>query len=421
MSNNNDSGGGCLLFLIDWIFHIRRNKKIREYNQQARGVNNFQNISASLLFPANTFKDNIMVSGGNQNERLNICKETLQNAQAANHPVIILHTANKDMENMVNNNGLGTLVNINHKLFDPFLSFDFNEIVQIITDTCKNKYDIKPPGRYILQVVYELLGVLNMNATFSNFASCPFFKLFDQIQSRLNNNAITQDTANRLNSLLITGQSELPKIDTFFSDIKSQIEYLSAPNSQSANAVSILSVIKNNQILCIDLRSSSNVMLVELIVNSLIIAMNRGLDFTLMIDDIAFVNNDLLRNVVCQKSNHHNIIVSKDLYALTGGKEDIFSTIVAEAEKTVLFAHSSNISCEKWSKYIGEYQKLDVTTNRNSGWSQSSRWGYNTNDGQTETYKREFKVKPEEINKLAPNEAFIYDHTNGSLINTIIT
>ncbi|MCL2063792.1 MAG: hypothetical protein FWG98_05420 [Candidatus Cloacimonetes bacterium] len=161
-------------------------------------------------------------------------------------------------------------------------------------------------------------------------------------------------------------------------------------------------------------------MLVELIVNSLVIAMNRGLDFTLMIDDIAFVNNDLLRNVVCQKSNHHNIIVSKDLYALTGGKEDVFSTIVAEAEKTVLFAHSSNISCEKWSKYIGEYQKLDVTTNRNSGWSQSNRWGFNTNDGQTETYKREFKVKPEEINRLSPNQAYVYDHTNGSLINTII-
>jgi len=148
--------------------------------------------------------------------------------------------------------------------------------------------------------------------------------------------------------------------------------------------------------------------------------MNRGYDFSLMIDDVAFVNNDMLKNTVCQKSNHRNIIVSKDLYALTGGKEDIFSTIIGEAEKTVLFAHSSNISCEKWSKYVGEYDKIDVSYNSNSGWSQSSKWGYNSNAGQAETLKREAKVKPEQINRLSQNEAFIYDHATGSLIQTVI-
>jgi hypothetical protein len=158
----------------------------------------------------------------------------------------------------------------------------------------------------------------------------------------------------------------------------------------------------------------------ELIVNSLIIAMNRGYDFSLMIDDIAFVNNDMLKNTVSQKSNHHNIIVSKDLYALTGGKEDIFAAIIGEAEKTVLFSHSSGVSCDKWSKYIGEYDKIDVSQNHNSGWHQSSKWGYNSNDGQTETLKRESKVKPEQINRLSQNEAFVYDHTNGSLIQTVI-
>jgi hypothetical protein len=159
----------------------------------------------------------------------------------------------------------------------------------------------------------------------------------------------------------------------------------------------------------------------ELIVNSLIIAMNRGCDFSLMIDDIAFMNNDMLKNTVCQKSNHHNIIVSKDLYALTGGKEDVFAAIIGEAEKTVLFNHSSNVSCEKWSKYVGEYDKIAVSYSANSGWSQSSKWGFNTNSGQTETLKREAKVKPEQINRLPQNEAFFYDHATGNLIKSVIT
>jgi hypothetical protein len=202
--------------------------------------------------------------------------------------------------------------------------------------------------------------------------------------------------------------------------MKSQIDYLSAPDPKSVSAVSVLSTIKKNEILCIDMRSSSNVMLMELIVNSLIIGMNRGYDFSLMIDDIAFVNNDMLKNTLCQKANHHNIIVSKDLYALTGGKEDIFAAIIGESEKTVLFAHGSSISCEKWSKYVGEYDKIDVSQSHNSGWSQSGK-SFNLGDGQTETYKREAKVKPEQINRLSQNEAFIYDHTSGSLIQTFIT
>ena len=161
-------------------------------------------------------------------------------------------------------------------------------------------------------------------------------------------------------------------------------------------------------------------MLLELIVNSLIIAMNRGYDFSLLIDDIAFTNNELLKNAVCQKSNHHNILLSKDLYSLTGGKDETFSTIIGEAEKTVLFAHNSSTSCEKWSKYLGEYEKIDVAHNQNSGFSQSSKWGYNTNSGQTETLKREHKVKPEQIKSLSQNEVFVYDNTNSNLIQTFI-
>lgn len=215
------------------------------------------------------------------------------------------------MENIVAQKGFGIVVNNRNKLFDAFTSVEFNEIVQIVTDTCKSKYDIKPAGRYVLQVVYDLLINRGKRPYFSGFANCPYFKLSDQINTRLNNGTITKDIADKLNSLLLTGQTECLKIDTFFNDIKSQIDYLSASDPGNVNAVSILSAIKKSQILCIDIRSSANVMLLELIINSLIIAMNRGYHFSLLIDDISFVNNDMLKNTLYQKSNHQNIIVSK--------------------------------------------------------------------------------------------------------------
>jgi len=412
--------GNTGLWLINTIFNSLKNRRISKNNKLARGVEEYKSITVSDLFPPNSCKDSVIISGGSQNERLHISRELLRNAYNENHPVIVLHTANNDLENVILQNGLGTVVNERNKKFDAFTSFELNEIIQVVTDTCKSKYDIKPAARYVLQVVYDLLLNKGKKPYFSSFANCPFFKLSDQITTRLNNGSLSQDVADKLNSYLLTGQTECSKIDTFFCDMRSQINYLSASDPAGAKAVSVLTAIKKNQILCIDIRSSGNSMLIELIVNSLTIAMNRGCNFSLFIDDVSFVNNDMLKNLLCQKSNHKNIIVSKDLYALTGGKEDVFSTLISEAEKTVIFSHSSNVSCDKWSKYLGEYEKIDVSYNNNSGWNHNEKSGYNTNSGQTETLKREFKVKPEQINRLSQNEAFIYDNTTGSLIKTVI-
>ena len=167
-------------------------------------------------------------SGGGQGERLRLCEQIIRNAHNANHPIIIIHTANGALENIIAGNSLGTVVSGNNKMFDAFTSFEFNEIVQVVTDTCKAKYDIKPDCRYVLQVVYDLLVSQGRKPYFSSFANCPFFKLNDQIATRLGSGAISTDTADKLNSFLLTGQAECPKIDTFFSDLKSQIEYMSA-------------------------------------------------------------------------------------------------------------------------------------------------------------------------------------------------
>jgi len=362
-----------------------------------------------------------VVSGGYQGVRLHVCEELLRNAHQAGHPVIVLHANNDELGNMVIGNGFGTVVNERNRLFDAFTSFKFNEIAQAVLDTCRYRYDIKPAGRYVLQVVHDLLALDGKRPYFSEFASCQYFRLSDQIARKLSSGSITQDESDNLNSMLFTGQSECAKIESFFGEMKSQLDFLLAPDPPRVKAPSVLSTIKNNGILCIDMKSSSNIMLIELVVNSLIIAMNRGYDFSLMLNDVRFVNNEMLKNAVCHKSGHNNIIVSEDLYALTGGKEDVFATVVGDVEKTMLFAHKSSLSCEKWSKYIGEYDKIDVSFNQNSGWSKSSKWGYSSHDGQTEKLQREQKVKPEQIRCLWPDEAFVCDHTSGTLIQTIIT
>ena len=416
MSDKNDQGGGCLLFTIDFIFDIIRNRRIRKFNKQSRGLEEYKSITTDILFPSESYTENIIVSGGDTGIRLKFSERIIHNCVVQGRPMIVLHLANGGLENIIARNNWGVIANKRSKIFDAFTSFDLQEIRQVVFDTCKSKYDIKPAGRYILQIVYDLLACKKIRPYFSNYAGFTYHQLSDRISDCLVNGLISQNTANNLNSLLMMGQAECAKIDTFFYDMKAQLSHIAADNPNATGWTSILSAIKKGKILCIDLNSSANVMLVELIVNSLTIAMSRGYEFSLFLDDIAIANNELLKNALCQKSSHNNIICSKDLYALLNGKEDVFTTIMGEVEKTVLLSHGSHLSCEKWSKYIGEYDKIDVQRNTNSGWSQSDKWGYNSNQGQTEIDKREYKVKPEQINRLTPGEILVYDNQTGSLI-----
>ena len=419
MSNNqNNSGGGCLLFFITWIFDIINNRRIKKYNKQSRGLEQYKSITTDILFPDSSFEENIIISGGDSNERLRYSERIIQNCYGSGRAMIVLHLANGGLENIIARNNYGTVVNNRARHFDAFTSFELQEISQVVMDTCKAKYDIKPPGRYILQIVHELLACRNMHPYFSNFANCPYHQLSERINDRLTNGLLSQTDADNLQSFLMMGQAETAKIDTFFFDAKAQMKHIATDDANSTGGSSVLSAIKKGQILCIDLNSSANVLLVELIVNSLTIAMSRGYEFSLFIDDVAIASNEPLKNMLCHKSNHNNIICSKDLFALLNGKDDVFTSVVGEAEKTVLLSHGSHISCEQWSKYIGEYDKIDVSHNRSGGFFQSSRWGYSQNTGKTMSDKREHKVKPEQINRLQQGELFIYDNQTGSLIQT---
>jgi hypothetical protein len=370
--------------------------------------------------PQNSYRDNFIISGGDQNERMMLCETLIRNVFIANHPMIILHAGNVVMENIIASNQLGIVINKRNPDFDAFVEMEFDEILQLVTDTGTAKYGINPAVRYVLEVAYKLTIARNRNPYFYWYAKCPFLTLGSIITDRLNKGLITKETANHLNTMLTAGQNEIAKTAAFFNDMKAQIDYITIKNPQSVQPVSLLSAIRKNQIICIDVKSSTNLMLLELLGHSINIALNRGYNFSFLLDDINLSNNSVLQSIVCQTNNHQNIVTSKDLYASVGGNEKVFATLIGGADKTVVFAHGSNISCVKWSEYLGQYDKIDVSNSNSSGWFQSNRWASSAHQSQTENMIRELKVKPEQIGRLSQNEAFIFDRMNGSLVQTVI-
>ena len=416
MSNQNDRGGGFLLWGISLISSKLRNRKIRKYNKQSRGLEQHTSVSVDALFPPQSFQDNILISGGDDNTRLRFSQQILINAHAQNHAVIVLCSGNSSLENIICHNNIGIIASRQNKIFDAFTSFELHEIYHLVLDVGRAKYNINPAGRYILQIVCELLAAQNMKPYFANFANFNYHKIADEINKCLSIGQITQSKADDLNSLLAMGQSELPKIDTFFYDMNMQMSNIAAISPNSTGGPSILSAIRKKQIYLIDINSSANSMFMDLIASTFAIALSRGYSFAIFIDDVSLTGNDALKNVLHHTSSQNNIISSKDIFTMHNSDEQSFSTVVGLADKTILLSHGSHISCEMWSKYIGEYDKIDTSQSSGGGWFQSSRWGFISNQSQTETMKREQKIKPDEINRLSQSQIFAYDNKSGSLV-----
>ena len=128
MSNQNNRGGGCLLFFITWIFDIINNRRIRKYNKQSRGLEEFKSITTDVLFPAESYDENIIVSGGDVGLRHMFSEHIIKNCFLHGRPMIILHLANGGLENIIARNNWGVIANNRSKQFDAFTYFELQEI-----------------------------------------------------------------------------------------------------------------------------------------------------------------------------------------------------------------------------------------------------------------------------------------------------
>ncbi len=274
MSDSGGGGGG--LWFVDFIVDKVNNRRIKKYNRQSRGLEQYKSITADVLFPVDSYDESILISGGNLDERMRLSERIILNCAAQNRPMIILHIGNTGLEQLITQSGCGIAVSRYNRQFDAFTSFTLPEMFQVMTDSCTSKYDIKPAGRYIMQIINELLTARKQRPYFAACANMPLHQLPAEINNALSAKLISQDAASNMNSLLMMGQAEIPKIDSFFYDIKAQCGHI---QTDKPGGTSILSAIKNNKILCVDINSSGNTLLLELIVNSINIAMNRGFEF----------------------------------------------------------------------------------------------------------------------------------------------
>jgi hypothetical protein len=161
------------------------------------------------------------------------------------------------------------------------------------------------------------------------------------------------------------------------------------------------------------------------LITQLKIAVGKGKEVSFVADELSTENSEVftgfirMNNVKCKMT-----ICSKDVYAMCGGEEKVFHTILGNSAKVVIFCHISGASATKWAEAIGYYDKMEVTTSYSSGSSRQSKFqmfpGSNKTNTTNYNQKREYIVKPEQISRMQPNEVYIIDGVTPQLAHTTL-
>jgi len=389
-------------------------KNVAKSNEANRNVVGYNHVDVLAVLTPDTYNENIIISGFEDRLRNLVIEYALYNCALQNAAVVVIHNGNRQLEQYISTSLPDSIINNNvSKHFDPLRGFDFLDIVQVLKDVGEKKYNLLPEFQSLLKVIFELKSRNGNRLTYDELVRCPVFNLSMILQTAVSNNYISLDKYNELNAYLINGQNECTKLSNLLQEMSSKMSHLI---STKRDAHSILSAIDFGKLFVIDVQSVTNQIELDFLLSSIVIASNKGKKVTLVLDDVANINSEQYAKIVTTRSPNLNcIIASRDFSSLLNHDEKLFPSAISMATKVFLFRHQSNLSCEKWAKYLGEYEKKDVT--ENTGGTLGG-YGFSMNDGMTVSNKREYRIRPEEIMGLEQGQAIIYDAVSNELMFT---
>jgi hypothetical protein len=261
-------------------------------------------------------------------------------------------------------------------------------------------------------------------ATLAMFAKCPHTDLFNKVDTLVAVGTIHDTKGQDIKSRLMQGQSECHKLENYFMTLEDQFSSILSRQSSSATQ-SVAKAIAGGSVLLIDIISNVNKLLINVLVTQIKYAIGKGKQVSFVADELSAENSEIFTGLIRMNNGKCKLTVSsRDVYAMCGGEEKVFHTILGNSPRAVIYGHSSGVSATKWADAIGQYDKMEVSTSYSSGSSRQSPFqllaGSNTTNTTNYNQKRAYIVKPEEIMRMRPNEVYIMDGVSKQLAHTAL-
>lgn len=417
----------CFVAILNIIISIW-NKYVRARNDRiSRGLTEIQSSTYESLLPDNWTIENAMISGGDAQVRTGFVARYANIANNQGYPVIILHENNKilpyKLKASINQQKL-IVVDQTNPVFEPFYKLSTREIKKIIQETATKDYDLKKSAGYYIQGMCDYLKYKKSVPTLRNFMSCPHEDLSDNIDSLVVRGLISDKQGKDMKSKLMMGQTEQIKLSSLFEDLYDQSELILCKNKKSMK-YNIVQAISDRNVLAIDISSNTNILLINILLSQIRQIINSGGKMVLVIDQLTASGNELVRKILCEKTEKCKLIsCSSDAYSMCDGDEKLFATVTGNCENIIILGHSTGTTCKKMAETIGDYNKEEESTVIATGTMKPSPFslfsGSNKNVAKNYSIKREYKVLPEVIQRMSPNEVYVHRYSGKQLIHTFL-
>lgn len=420
---------GTFTSLINsWLANRRTRQTIRNIernNEARRNITRYEPSDIEGFIERDAQVGSYIISGGLSLYRSRAAASIAACSLSQNIPVVVLHEGNIELQNMIASatafTGNKVIIAKNTSVYDPFYNRSNQEICNLIINSTQSSTVISAIGQQYIIGIAEFIKSKNILPFCEMFVRCPHDTLFDKIDDAVIQGHITDQKATQIRNQLMQGQNERANVQTFFSQLAYQgAGVLSNKGSRNA-AVNIKTAVEHNGMLMIDIGSSTNDILLNLLVNEVKEVLAAGKRIMLVLDGININSNEALSKVIKSLSSRClTTMLSDDVYSMLGADDNLFHSFVGNASKCIVFSHSMGVSCNKWSEVFGYYDVDKVS--QNTGTNQNYQWGYGfgSSNSISVATNREFIVKPEELARLAPSEVYILDRNARELAYTTI-
>lgn len=399
-------------------------------NMLRRGVTEYKPSEIGGFFPAEERAEHMVVSGGDDKLRAETIEAYTELALYWQTPVLILYDGDPVLEQhmgtMLGHTGLLGVINQLNKKYEPFVGKNSREIGQMILEAAPKDMELRGNSRTYIEGMCRFLRSRKAIPTYQLLSTCPHGQMIMKVDEAVMNNKMSMAEGQEIKMRLMAGQNEYYKIENFFYDLESQINPIlwRYQKGIQEKPINVMSLIKNGGVLMIDIGSSGNQMLLNLLLAEIRLAVQQGGQLACVLSGINVSNNEKLQHMIEQSSGKCKMaMVSRDVYASCNADDRLFNLMLGKSMKNIIYSHSSNVTATKWADGIGSYDKEEASYSASQGKSHSPHDFFSgTSSGQSVSYsmKREYIVKPEEILRMAPREAYIYTKVTNELAHTTL-
>lgn len=420
--------GNFTTLINTWLSNRRIRKIVRDIeknNELRRNITRYAPSEIEGFIERDQQVGSYVISGGHNYYRSRAAASIAACSLYQGIPVVVIHEGNFELEKQIaaatDFTGNKVIISKNTSVYDPFYNRTNQEICNLIINSAGSSIAIGAIGRQYINGIAEFIKSKNIPPYCYMFVTCPHDVLFEKIDEAHAKGYITDQKATQIRNLIMQGQTERANIQSFFSQLSYQGTGILSDKANRNKVVNIKTAVSHNGMFMIDIGSSTNDILLSLLVNEIKEVLASGKKIMLILDGINITTNETLSKVIKSLSSRClTALVADDVYSMLGAEDTLFNLFTANACKCIVFSHPIGVSGTKWSEVFGYYDVYKVSQNLGNNLNYHLGYSFTTGNSINISSAREFIVKPEELARMNSNEVYILDRNAKELAHAML-